>query len=36
MVLALGLEALGYRVRRVAGPVDLFVVTTPSGGVREP
>ena len=29
VALALRLESLGYVVRRVTGPVDLFVVTAP-------
>jgi 4-amino-4-deoxy-L-arabinose transferase-like glycosyltransferase len=36
VALALRLESLGYVVRRVTGPVDLFVVTAPPGGVKAP
>ena len=36
LALGLRLESMGFVVRRVAGPVDLFVVTAPPGGVRAP
>jgi 4-amino-4-deoxy-L-arabinose transferase-like glycosyltransferase len=36
MGLALSLETQGYRVRRVTGPVDLFVVAAPRDRIRTP
>jgi len=36
LTLARGLEAQGFRVRRLDGPVGLFAVTAPASGVSGP